>query len=216
MPRYSDVFCRSKSGQLMAFYVCMSTGWDPRRPFCGTVTGSKLWDRKLAVDQPKQVWYCPVCGASYKTKFGMLLEFLVHGQPMFMRGVVPDQHVHDLRNMHTQAQMGDDVQAEALWRSIENYKVTDPGLLLKEYDLPMEWLQRPKCFLDELAKAEEGKEPKLFQVKNWDVWNSLEQFRWEEVFRLAKPELYQDVCKKIPGTFVNALDDIPEERRPDW
>ena len=51
---------------------------------------------------PKQRWYCRVCPAKYKTRFGMLVDLIYKGTAHYMRALIPPQHLQDAKFMAVQ------------------------------------------------------------------------------------------------------------------
>jgi hypothetical protein len=91
---------------MRCYYVCMAlTGpWDFRNNVacrCGTLTRTDMWERKF--DDPLatgQKWYCGDtnnCAARYKTKFGMLVEFVMGNQAFYCRAPICDFHAFDAK-----------------------------------------------------------------------------------------------------------------------
>lgn len=108
-----------------AWYVCS----------CGTVMPAKQWLRRFEdqrIGSWKLRWYC-VCGTSYKTKFGMLVEIHIKNpEPTstFMLAEIPDFPVDDVRGMyleHTQKPK----DHRDLWLKIPDFKPMELGDILR-------------------------------------------------------------------------------------
>ncbi len=69
---------------------------------CATIQSSATWARKhqdpLA---PKQVWYCRVCGCSYKTTMGVMLEMRRGDQSFYMKAAFPPDDIQDNKKAKT-------------------------------------------------------------------------------------------------------------------
>ena len=113
---YTDEWFRTGESSFRFFYLCDSGGTANQ---CRTLIPSGKWTRKkedpLATGQ---VWYCPWCGAQYKTRFGVMIEFINRdGERLFTRASFPPKHWQD-----------------AKWMSVER------GMKDKTFDTPMDLL----------------------------------------------------------------------------
>ena len=50
-----------------------------------------------------QRWYCKICSARYKTKFGMLIEIRNYQHVYFALTKCPNMDIEDVRAMHLEA-----------------------------------------------------------------------------------------------------------------
>jgi hypothetical protein len=91
MNKQGDVTCAFRS-----FYICLAGGGEYQ---CYAVIPSKTWETfhkdPLAT---RQWWYCICCGARYKTKFGMIVEFKVGGNFYYVKADIAPEFV-DLQDM---------------------------------------------------------------------------------------------------------------------
>ena len=79
---YADEWFAEAGRRFRTYYVCRA-GFGSEGP-CNTAVLSTLWDTRFQEpDAVKQRWYCPRCGARYKTTFGMLCEIV---QPRLANG----------------------------------------------------------------------------------------------------------------------------------
>ena len=87
---YADGWVDDGAGsQFNVYYICRSdqgAGW----PNCNTLIESKQWDR-LHEDPNAtgQRWYCCNCGAKYRTKFGVLIEWKINGIAHYLLAELP-------------------------------------------------------------------------------------------------------------------------------
>ena len=92
------------------FYVCeagLGAGFDNKPRKCNTLTGSSL--RARLHDNPTQKgqkWYCPGCLARYKTTFGMVVEFVVNGESLFLKADFPSKDMMDMKAMMVERAYG--------------------------------------------------------------------------------------------------------------
>ena len=78
-----------------AFYVCTAKVGQER---CNTLSVSSRWLRKQADPLAyKQVWYCPVCNARYKTTFGVMLQMVNAGEERFVRATFPEHGLQQVK-----------------------------------------------------------------------------------------------------------------------
>ena len=91
---------------------------------CSTVIVSSLWARKHANPLQKgQSWYCLVCGAGYKTKFGVLVEFIHRdGRHYFVRASFPSPQWQDIKWLSVQRARCQE----------EGQNMVDPGALTQQ------------------------------------------------------------------------------------
>ncbi len=79
------------------FYLCMGGGND--NP-CGCVQLSASWARfKEDALAPGQRWYCKVCSAKYKVRYGVLVEMVKENQTFYLKGQFPPEDIGDLKRM---------------------------------------------------------------------------------------------------------------------
>ena len=60
----------------------------------GHVSWKRKWEDPLAT---KQVWYCTVCEAKYKTTNGVMVQFLHEGKSSFVRAEFPPAHFQQIK-----------------------------------------------------------------------------------------------------------------------
>ena len=90
---YSDQWFKLQKGEgaFNVFYICCAGGaeWP-----CNTVIESQLWDRlQDELQASRQRWYCKCCSARYRTKFGVMVEIVIKGQPMYCHSELPPRDV---------------------------------------------------------------------------------------------------------------------------
>ena len=76
------------------YYICMAGVSFP----CRTLIRSDCWNKRH--DDPNaagQRWYCPECGARYRSKFGVVCEFIYGPNDVrYCRAACPDyEMIHD-------------------------------------------------------------------------------------------------------------------------
>ena len=117
-----DEWVDTPDGKFRAWYVCLAPidGWGNT---CGTVIPEKMWQRypEFFV-QGQKFFYCVCCGAKYRTKFGMLVEFSpkARNSSRFMRAEISTNH-EDVRALYH----------EELWNLVPHYVVVHPARALR-------------------------------------------------------------------------------------
>ena len=182
--QYSDLWCEIKDrrgrrvGAMMSYYVCLAGG--SAYP-CGTVMESHAWDRLHSNPlQQKQRWYCNVCSAKYKTKYGVLVQVLLppcdahpEGSVQWMRAEVPDTDHEDVRAMYLEAEF-DPASPEELYGKVTKNASpsTTDGMLrvVHPYELS------DKC------KGAVG----TFKIVPIAEFLSMGLFPWDQIFNMSK------------------------------
>ena len=71
----------------------------------------------------RQRWYCGVCGAKYKTKFGLLMEIKHQGLGCYILADFPPQHMFDLKGAIIQQRFAEDLASpEKLYAILPDLK----------------------------------------------------------------------------------------------
>ena len=100
---------------------------------CRTAISSKLWARLFA-DPMKtgQRWYCKVCTARYRAKFGVLIEIIRGDKALYCKADCPDDHVKDAKAMiiERNTQAAGHRTPEELYRALPVMRPMDRGDLL--------------------------------------------------------------------------------------
>jgi len=126
---YTDNWFTTPDTQFNVYYVCMSgaPGWR-----CCTVILTKDWAR-LHADPlaPKQKWYCKVCGAGYKTRFGMMLEMVFKGSAHYVKAHIPEKDWYDTKMMAVERRMSHVRTPMELYDALPVTKPLDRGAFLE-------------------------------------------------------------------------------------
>jgi hypothetical protein len=99
---YADLFVdiKKSTGEVVAsmaaYYLCRCKN-NTETP-CNTIILSKEWIRKHHLDALKkgQCWYCNICGTTFRSSFGMLIEIFSEEETYYMRAPVKPFDVIDL------------------------------------------------------------------------------------------------------------------------
>ena len=79
-------------------FSCFSSTAKVCQERCNTLAASSRWLRKQADPLAyKQVWYCPVCNARYRTTFGVLLQMISDGEERFVRATFPEHGLQQVK-----------------------------------------------------------------------------------------------------------------------
>ena len=93
---YSDRWFKSGVQEFRVYYKCIAGGIFP----CDTVIEASSWDRfKEARESSGQRWYCKMCHAKYKTKYGVLVEIINGHQAAYCQGELPPFDIQDAKLM---------------------------------------------------------------------------------------------------------------------
>jgi hypothetical protein len=94
---YSDRWFKNSVQEFRVYYICISGGTDWP---CNTVIEASAWDRfKEAKEATGQRWYCKMCHAKYKTKYGVLVEMINGTQACYCLGELPPFDLQDAKMM---------------------------------------------------------------------------------------------------------------------
>ena len=184
--QYGDLWCEvldSKNRRVAAFmtyYVCLAGhSWEP----CGTVMGSKVWDR-LHEDplKPKQRWYCNCCHAGFKTKFGVVIEILLpptksapNGSWLYMRATVPDKDEEDIKAMRIEEELDPD-SPEDLYNRLPNTTPSLDGGMFRRAQMH-EMNPERMAYMDS-----------TFKIIDVHFFVTLPKFPWKQVYTFADGE----------------------------
>jgi hypothetical protein len=161
---YSENMVSSIAGAFNYYFVCRAGG--SQYP-CWTMINSKFWTT-LHPDPiaDKQRWYCKVCRAKYKTRFGVLIELVQDGSAKYIMAEFPPDSMVDARGMAIE----------------EKYKhVKSPADLLAAVP---NLIPRYELVLD---KRGDG----IYKITAPDVLLACGTFKWDQMFNLkpTKAEL---------------------------
>ena len=182
--QYSDLWCEIKDkrgrriGAMMSYYVCLAGG---NQYPCGTVMESSAWDRMHADPlRAGQRWYCNVCSAKYRTKFGVLVQVLLppcdthpSGSVQWMRAEVPDRDHEDVRAMHLE-------------------EVYDPSSPMELYNkVQMSAAPSTTCGMLRVAQAHELSDKCKQAVGTYRIvpmaeFVAMGLFAWDQIFNMSK------------------------------
>lgn len=97
---YTDQWFKHAETAFNVYYVCMAGG---EGNTCNTLIQSLDWERLHdAPHATKQRWYC-MCGAKYKTKFGVLVEIVTSAsQALYCKADLPPHDLQDAKFMKVQ------------------------------------------------------------------------------------------------------------------
>ena len=145
---YSDQWFKEGNVQFNVYYVCKSghLQWP-----CNTAIESMAWDRLHDDPQAvKQRWYCKMCTAKYKTKFGVLVEFVLEqgGKKvaMYALGDLPPFDIQDAKLMKIEETFSAYKTPEALLAALPKVTPLDRTHFLKETNMPGHWSFDNKMF----------------------------------------------------------------------
>ena len=121
-----------------SFYVCdAKVGTE----HCGTMTLSSQWTRRH--EDPlaqKQRWYCPACGARYKTTSGVLVELVHGGATHHVRADFPPESIQEVKWASVQRSHDHATTPETLLAAIPDAAPASGVVLQKIPTLPGNWL----------------------------------------------------------------------------
>ena len=182
--QYSDLWCEIKDrrgrriGALMSYYVCLAGGSEYP---CGTVMEASAWDR-LHPDplQAKQRWYCNVCSAKFRCKFGVLLQVMLppcdahpQGSTQWMRAEVPDRDHEDVRAMRLEEEFDPASPLELYNKVRASAKPSTTDGMLRQA-LPHELCKN--------AAQAAG----TFRIVPLKEFVAMELFPWDQIFNFAR------------------------------
>ena len=102
---------------LRVFYVCARKVGATET--CSTLTTSSAWQRKHEDPlQSQQRWYCPICGATYKTRSGTMVQMVLNGESMFVRAEIPTEAFKQVKAASVQRTHAHATTPEELLRAI--------------------------------------------------------------------------------------------------
>ena len=102
---------------LRVFYVCARKV--NATETCSTLTTSSAWHRKHQDPlESKQKWYCPVCGAKYKTNSGTMVQMALDGESLFVRAEIPTEAFKQIKAASVQRTHPQATTPEDLLRAI--------------------------------------------------------------------------------------------------
>ena len=198
---------KSGSGRLLggfsSFYICRAGGEHQ----CNTLILTKAWDTKawartpqdiLAPRQlaPKQKWFCRCCGASYKTRFGMVVLIrMVGGGDSLSLASCTDDDDNDLHEIILQEQYPDVNSAEELYELIPMVPTQETAFLRKAV---------PADFWGE-TYTDSG----VYKLLNVHVLESLPAWNWRNVANFFSANDLVEMALKVSenGDVVKVSDD---------
>ena len=149
------------------------------------MTRSDMWRQKEADPLAKgQRWYCRVCNAKYRPKFGMLIElmFPVKGQedlvPHYAKAAFPTKDIGDLKSMAVEKYMkvkGADVSTpEKLYAALPRVVPMDRETMFRPYQKGEGYDRK-----DDM----EG----VYKAIGYDI-DTLPVFEWDQLYNLIGEE----------------------------
>jgi hypothetical protein len=94
---YSDRWFKDGIREFRVYYICVAG--HATTP-CNTVIEAMAWDRlKTEMEATGQRWYCKMCHAKYKTKYGVLVEMINGKQACYCKGEIPPFDLQDAKLM---------------------------------------------------------------------------------------------------------------------
>jgi hypothetical protein len=126
---YSDRWFKDGIREFRVYYICVAGGAHP----CNTVIEAMAWDRfKKELEATGQRWYCKMCYAKYKTKYGVLVEMINGKQACYCLGAIPPFDISDAKLMAIQQQFSQYSTPAELLAALPTIKPLARGDFLKE------------------------------------------------------------------------------------
>jgi hypothetical protein len=127
---YSDRWFRDGKREFRVYYVCLAGGGTYP---CNTVIEAMAWDRlKVELEATGQRWYCKMCYAKYKTKYGVLVEMINGTQACYCLGELPPFDLQDAKLMAIQQHFSQYNSPAELLAALPCIKPLARGDFLKE------------------------------------------------------------------------------------
>ena len=154
-------FNNNNGSAFRTFYICLSGGAEP----CGHAILSDMWDSfhkgPLANGQR---WYCKMCTARYRQKWGVLCEVKLRGSLYYCMADVPDCGIEDAKRMIIDRNAS---SPEALLEMLPKVDSFPAGVVF------MEQVLRP---------GREG-----YYKFNAALFRSIGRFDWAQLYNLSRP-----------------------------
>jgi len=146
---YSDQWLKDARGvQFNVYYTCKAgaTLWP-----CNTVIESQAWDRlHQSAYACKQRWYCGICNAKYKTKYGVMVEILMaEGDKqvaMYAMAELPPFDLQDAKLMKIEEDFSEYKTPEALLNALPKIAPMDKTTFMKPTMVPGHWAFDERMF----------------------------------------------------------------------
>jgi hypothetical protein len=146
------------------YFVCQAGG----QYRCLHAMTSKGWNCKHDPSlgwQPRQKYYCRVCNATYKTKFGVIIEIMINGSPHYMRSEVPDDTTLDIQAMSAERKFfRPGMESSELFRSLPSFQMATSTFVSPTSDTD------------------------VFRLTDAAFFDTLPVWKWVNVLRFARGE----------------------------
>lgn len=174
-------------GMIIFFYVCQAGAKDFE---CGALLGPKMFDRRLDAMNETRSWYCPICGAHYKTSFGMLGAFHIDHKWCFVRMALNGDFFRMLRRL--QATWLGWFEALQIWAEVPHLLPLNPGDLLEV--VPPKMTDSEAEDRERFGKWKRGEYHRaLLKVKDRELFRSLPLWDWVRINELdMRPQDHAD------------------------
>jgi hypothetical protein len=189
---YSECMVSSVVGAFNYYFVCKAGGINP----CWTMINSKNWTQYHADPiANKQRWYCKVCGARYKTRYGVLIEIVQKDTAKYMMAGFPPDSIGDVRAAAMERKHSEACTPAELFAAVPNL------------------VPRSKLLLQ---VVEEG----VYSITTPEALLSCGAFKWEQMFNLkptkAEQKAINNALWNVPqpsriATIAEAADVSEEE-----
>ncbi len=127
---YSDRWFKNGKMEFRVYYVCTAGG--SIYP-CNTVIEATAWDRLIdQLEATGQRWYCEMCHAMYKTKYGVLVEMTNGSQACYCLGEPPPFDIQDAKMMKIEETFKQFTTPQELLDALPSIKPLAGGEFLKE------------------------------------------------------------------------------------
>ena len=170
---YNDTWFLEKETEFNVYYICQRKYDAEGKDRCNAAIQSLAWDRMIADPiANKQRWYCNVCGARYKTAYGVLVELIVKGntkEALYCKADLPPEDMKDLKAMCVQSKLRHANTPQELLAALPTLSPQDRGTFFTET------------------------KPGVFTFTT-EVCDSLPKMEWYQLYNLVKED------KELPGT----------------
>ncbi len=126
---YSDRWFSQGKREFRVYYICIAGGTEYP---CNTVIEAMAWDRlKKEMEATGQRWYCKVCHAKYKTRYGVLVEIINGRQACYCLGDLPPFDIQDAKLMKIEETFKQFTTPQELLDALPSIKPLARGEFLK-------------------------------------------------------------------------------------
>lgn len=168
---YSDQWFKDARGvQFNVYYMCRA---GPALWPCNTVIESQAWDRlHQSAYACKQRWYCGMCNAKYKTRYGVMVEIMLvqDGKQvaMYALGELPPFDLQDAKLMKIEQDFTEYKTPEDLLNALPKVAPMDKATFIKPTGVPGHYSVDDHMFA-QLPKFEWNQMYNLGPVKQIDA-----------------------------------------------